>query len=88
MPSASHITFLFLTFMLQINMNDYDNGVLEGRWENSYSGGVNPVSWSSSVDILRQWFKNACRPVKYGQCWVFAAVMCTGKSRLTDSGLK
>ncbi|XP_036425586.1 LOW QUALITY PROTEIN: protein-glutamine gamma-glutamyltransferase 2 [Colossoma macropomum] len=60
-----------------INMNDYDNGVLEGRWENSYSGGVNPVSWSSSVDILRQWSKNACCPVKYGQCWVFAAVMCT-----------
>ncbi|XP_072539121.1 protein-glutamine gamma-glutamyltransferase 2 [Salminus brasiliensis] len=60
-----------------VNVNDYDYGVLEGRWSNSYSGGVNPVSWSSSVEILRKWFKNGCQPVKYGQCWVFAAVMCT-----------
>ncbi|KAI4886614.1 hypothetical protein NFI96_012735, partial [Prochilodus magdalenae] len=59
-----------------INVND-DYGVVEGRWNSPYTEGVNPTSWSSSVDILRQWFNNACRPVKYGQCWVFAAVMCT-----------
>lgn len=33
--------------------------------------------WTGSGDILRQWSKTAHRPVKYGQCWVFAAVMCT-----------
>ncbi|XP_036444112.1 protein-glutamine gamma-glutamyltransferase 2-like [Colossoma macropomum] len=60
-----------------INKDDADDGVLWGRWDDSYSDGVNPVFWSSSVDILRHWFKNECRPVKYGQCWVFAAVMCT-----------
>ncbi|KAL7853247.1 hypothetical protein AOLI_G00200910 [Acnodon oligacanthus] len=59
-----------------VNKND-DDGVLIGGWDGSYSDGVHPGFWSSSVDILRKWFKNACRPVKYGQCWVFAAVMCT-----------
>ncbi|KAG9277846.1 protein-glutamine gamma-glutamyltransferase 2-like [Astyanax mexicanus] len=65
-----------------INVNDYDNGVLAGRWDGSYSDGVNPGSWSSSVEILRKWIQNGCGPVKYGQCWVFAAVMCTVLRRL------
>ncbi|KAL6470661.1 hypothetical protein MHYP_G00217800 [Metynnis hypsauchen] len=60
-----------------INKDDADDGVIMGRWDDLCSDGVNPVHWRNSVDILRKWFKNACRPVKYGQCWVFAAVMCT-----------
>ncbi|KAL6470659.1 hypothetical protein MHYP_G00217780 [Metynnis hypsauchen] len=60
-----------------INKDDADAGVIMGKWDGLYSDGVNPGFWSSSVDILRKWFKTACRPVKYGQCWVFAAVMCT-----------
>ncbi|XP_063077550.1 protein-glutamine gamma-glutamyltransferase E [Engraulis encrasicolus] len=59
-----------------INAND-DRGVLVGRWSAPYSGGVAPTQWSGSVDILRQWYKKRCAPVNYGQCWVFAGVMCT-----------
>lgn len=59
-----------------INCND-DQGVLAGQWGDSYTGGVPPSRWSSSVEILRRWIKYDCCPVKYGQCWVFAAVMCT-----------
>ncbi|XP_041938015.1 protein-glutamine gamma-glutamyltransferase E-like [Alosa sapidissima] len=59
-----------------INAND-DRGVLAGRWQTPYSGGVAPTHWNGSVDILRQWYKTSCSPVKYGQCWVFAGVMCT-----------
>ncbi|XP_054836156.1 protein-glutamine gamma-glutamyltransferase 5-like isoform X2 [Eublepharis macularius] len=59
-----------------INSND-DNGVLLGNWSEDYSGGVRPTEWSSSLAILRQWHRSGGQPVRYGQCWVFAAVMCT-----------
>lgn len=59
-----------------INSND-DNGVLLGNWSEDYSGGVRPTEWSSSVAILRQWDHTGGHPVRYGQCWVFAGVLCT-----------
>lgn len=62
----------------QINSND-DNGVLLGNWSEDYSGGVRPTEWSSSVAILRQWDHTGGHPVRYGQCWVFAGVLCTGE---------
>eukprot|EP00064_Thunnus_orientalis_P020896 superscaffoldBa00006028_g21048 len=59
-----------------INCNG-DRGVLEGRWHDDYSDGVRPTQWMGSVDILQQWYKKNCHPVKYGQCWVFAGIMCS-----------
>ncbi|KAM9859321.1 transglutaminase 5, like [Aulostomus maculatus] len=59
-----------------INCED-DQGVLKGNWSGNFKDGVNPSMWTGSGDILRQWAKSGFRPVKYGQCWVFAAVMCT-----------
>ncbi|ELW48107.1 Protein-glutamine gamma-glutamyltransferase Z [Tupaia chinensis] len=59
-----------------INSND-DNGVLQGNWGEDYSRGVSPLEWNGSVAILRQWSASGGQPVKYGQCWVFASVMCT-----------
>uniref|UniRef100_A0A8C8GXC1 Protein-glutamine gamma-glutamyltransferase 2 n=1 Tax=Oncorhynchus tshawytscha TaxID=74940 RepID=A0A8C8GXC1_ONCTS len=59
-----------------VNCND-DKGVLLGRWTNDYDGGVSPLSWKGSVEILRNWDTNACQPVRFGQCWVFAAVACS-----------
>ncbi|KAM6202493.1 protein-glutamine gamma-glutamyltransferase 5 [Rhynchocyon petersi] len=59
-----------------INSND-DNGVLNGNWSENYSDGINPAEWTGSVAILKQWHAMGCQPVRYGQCWVFAAVMCT-----------
>lgn len=35
--------------------------------------------WRGSVEILQKWDELYCQPVKYGQCWVFAAVACSGK---------
>ncbi|XP_054638083.1 protein-glutamine gamma-glutamyltransferase 2-like, partial [Dunckerocampus dactyliophorus] len=55
-----------------INSND-DSGVLVGEWYD-FSGGVHPGLWVGSGDILRQWVESG--PVRYGQCWVFAAVGC------------
>uniref|UniRef100_A0A8C7GHB8 protein-glutamine gamma-glutamyltransferase n=1 Tax=Oncorhynchus kisutch TaxID=8019 RepID=A0A8C7GHB8_ONCKI len=59
-----------------VNCND-DKGVLLGRWTDDYDGGVSPLSWKGSVEILRNWDTNACQPVRFGQCWVFAAVACS-----------
>ncbi|CAN9515839.1 unnamed protein product [Ophioblennius macclurei] len=59
-----------------VNCND-DMGILEGRWQGSYAGGVNPTEWSGSADILHRWASSNCSPVRYGQCWVFASVLCT-----------
>ncbi|XP_031750472.1 protein-glutamine gamma-glutamyltransferase E-like [Xenopus tropicalis] len=57
-----------------VNSND-DNGVLVGNWTADMSGGEAPSSWSGSGTILRRWSQNG--PVKFGQCWVFAGVLCT-----------
>lgn len=56
-----------------VNSND-DDGVLVGSWS-EYPDGVFPWDWYGSAEILRQWDESG--PVRYGQCWVFAAVACT-----------
>uniref|UniRef100_A0A8C9XY85 Protein-glutamine gamma-glutamyltransferase 2 n=1 Tax=Sander lucioperca TaxID=283035 RepID=A0A8C9XY85_SANLU len=56
-----------------INSND-DRGVLVGNWGEVLDG-VHPGTWIGSGDILRQWAESG--PVRYGQCWVFAALACT-----------
>lgn len=43
------------------------------------------MSWRGSVEILRAWDKQQCLPVRFGQCWVFAAVACTGKIALNGT---
>ncbi|XP_021565167.1 protein-glutamine gamma-glutamyltransferase E [Carlito syrichta] len=59
-----------------INSND-DNGVLAGNWSGNYSGGRDPRNWNGSVEILKDWKKSGFRPVRYGQCWVFAGTLNT-----------
>ncbi|KAJ7403558.1 hypothetical protein BTVI_75994 [Pitangus sulphuratus] len=60
----------------QVNSND-EKGVVEGKWTGKYRWGTNPLQWSGSVTILRKWYRGRYRPVRYGQCWVFAGVTCT-----------
>ncbi|KFZ57800.1 Protein-glutamine gamma-glutamyltransferase 6, partial [Antrostomus carolinensis] len=59
-----------------VNSND-EKGIVEGKWNGKYCSGTNPLQWSGSVTILRKWYRGRYRPVRYGQCWVFAGVMCT-----------
>ncbi|KFW86178.1 Protein-glutamine gamma-glutamyltransferase 6, partial [Phalacrocorax carbo] len=59
-----------------VNSND-EKGVVEGKWNGKYRSGTNPLQWSGSVTILRKWYRGRYKPVRYGQCWVFAGVMCT-----------
>ncbi|XP_029358611.1 protein-glutamine gamma-glutamyltransferase E isoform X1 [Echeneis naucrates] len=59
-----------------INSDD-DHGILVGKWAGSFWGGVSPHHWNGSHAILRKWYDTHCFPVRYGQCWVFAGVMCS-----------
>ncbi|CAN9512634.1 unnamed protein product [Ophioblennius macclurei] len=58
-----------------VNSED-DNGILVGNWGDSFYGGYAPTHWSGSHEILKQWYLGG-QPVKYGQCWVFAGVLCS-----------
>ncbi|XP_046444079.1 hemocyte protein-glutamine gamma-glutamyltransferase-like isoform X1 [Daphnia pulex] len=49
-------------------------GLLEGKWEGSFEDGVCPWVWTGSSKIFEHYLRNGSKPVKYGQCWVFAAV--------------
>ncbi|XP_077431054.1 protein-glutamine gamma-glutamyltransferase 5-like isoform X2 [Vanacampus margaritifer] len=59
-----------------VNSSD-DMGLVEGRWKGNYKDGVKPTEWSGSADILHRWMASKGNPVRYGQCWVFASVLCT-----------
>ncbi|XP_057558534.1 protein-glutamine gamma-glutamyltransferase E [Hippopotamus amphibius kiboko] len=59
-----------------INGND-DNGVVSGNWSGNYTGGQHPRNWNGSVEILKEWQRSGFRPVRYGQCWVFAGTLNT-----------
>lgn len=55
-----------------------DEGILYGNWSNDFSNGTAPTKWAGSVEILQKYNKNL-KPVKYGQCWVFAGVLSTSE---------
>ncbi|XP_043987829.1 protein-glutamine gamma-glutamyltransferase 2-like isoform X2 [Gambusia affinis] len=71
--SRSNPIYVTRVFSAMINSND-DRGVLVGQWV-EFSNGIHPGLWMGSGEILRQWAERG--PVRYGQCWVFAAVACT-----------
>ena len=60
-----------------VNSND-DQGVLVGSWDGVYEDGTAPAAWTGSTAILEQ-FLETQEEVSYGQCWVFAGVVTTGK---------
>ncbi|CAH2302340.1 -glutamine gamma-glutamyltransferase E [Pelobates cultripes] len=67
----------YLCRVLSAIVNDRDDGgVIQGNWSEDYSGGTDPKAWTGSARILRSWYPQKS-PVKYGQCWVFAGVLCT-----------
>jgi hypothetical protein len=68
---------------LQVNSND-DLGVLQGNWGGQYEDGTAPAAWTGSVPILEGYLDSGSE-VKYGQCWVFAGVVATGKE--TDDAI-
>ncbi len=60
-----------------MNSND-DKGVLTGNWSGNYRDGVNLQSGPAAQIFSGCGQEHNSGLLKYGQCWVFAAVMCTG----------
>ncbi|XP_050961082.1 protein-glutamine gamma-glutamyltransferase 5-like, partial [Labeo rohita] len=77
LQNRSNPVYIGRVISAMVNSNDEDGGVLTGKWSGSYSDGIAPWIWTGSADILKKWAETQFSPVKYGQCWVFAAVMCT-----------
>uniref|UniRef100_A0A7N8XPY7 Protein-glutamine gamma-glutamyltransferase 2 n=1 Tax=Mastacembelus armatus TaxID=205130 RepID=A0A7N8XPY7_9TELE len=66
---------VYVTRVLSTMINSEDDrGVLVGEWDEILDG-VHPLDWIDSGEILHLWAESG--PVRYGQCWVFAAVACT-----------
>ncbi|XP_047437950.1 transglutaminase 5, like [Mugil cephalus] len=74
--NRSNPVYISRVVSAMINCED-DRGVLKGNWSGDFKQGINPSMWTGSGDILEQWARSGFSPVKYGQCWVYAAVMCT-----------
>lgn len=65
--------------MLYVQANSLDNdGILVGNWSGNYENGKSPTSWVSTPAILEKYAENG-RSVKFGQCWVFSAILTTSK---------
>lgn len=60
-----------------VNSKD-DKGIVEGNWSEDFSSGTEPTAWHGSQAILQQFYQTK-RPVKFGQCWIFSGVTCTGE---------
>jgi len=54
-----------------------DRGVISGNWSGKYDAGTAPTDWTGSAAILEQYVAKRGTPVKFGQCWVFSAVVTT-----------
>uniref|UniRef100_A0A3B3YSH4 protein-glutamine gamma-glutamyltransferase n=1 Tax=Poecilia mexicana TaxID=48701 RepID=A0A3B3YSH4_9TELE len=60
-----------------VNKDQMNDGVLRGNWSGDFKYGFPPTHWSGSYAILKQWYASFCKAVNYGQCWVFAGVLCS-----------
>ena len=55
--------------------------MLLGNWSGRYTDGTAPQMWAGSVGILKTYIQTR-RPVRYGQCFVFAGVVTTSKDNM------
>lgn len=63
-----------------MHYNNDENGVMEAKWDGNFEDGVAPTTWTGSVKILEEYMRRGGKPVKYGQCWVFAGIVTTSTS--------
>lgn len=57
--------------MINFSSENDENALIYGKWDNKYSDGIAPSTWKSTSHVFRHWGINK-KPIKYGQCWVFA----------------
>ena len=50
-------------------------GVLHGSWSGKYEDGTKPSAWTGTRQIFEKYLQDPKQSVKYGQCWVFSAIL-------------
>lgn len=73
-PEERTIINVLRMLMCQFSSENSNSGLIEGKWGGSYSEGISPSEWKFPSEIFLKW-KNTKKPVKYGQCWIFAECM-------------
>ncbi|NWS59305.1 EPB42 protein, partial [Chunga burmeisteri] len=68
--------YICRTVAAMLNCDEF-RGILTECEMRQYYNGTRSFKWLGKSPILRQWVGSQCKPVCYGQCWVFAAVMCS-----------
>nr|XP_009937064.1 PREDICTED: erythrocyte membrane protein band 4.2 [Opisthocomus hoazin] len=68
--------YICRTVAAMLNCDEF-RGILTECGTGQYYNGTPPSKWLGSSPILQQWVASQYKPVRYGQCWVFAAVMCS-----------
>ncbi|XP_015736966.1 erythrocyte membrane protein band 4.2 [Coturnix japonica] len=68
--------YICRTVAAMMNCNLARRILIESGTRECYDG-TPPSKWLGSSSILQQWATLQCQPVRYGQCSVFAAVMCS-----------
>lgn len=76
MPAANRSSAVHVSRYVSSKVNSYDNGIVVGNWSNNYEGGKSPGFWSNTCDILKVYVESK-QSVRYGQCWVYGAVVTT-----------
>lgn len=57
--------------MTRFSSENSSSSLIEGRWDRRYKDGKSPTDWKNLLEIFHAWGSNH-RPIKYGQCWIFA----------------
>lgn len=60
-------------FIVKSNHQD-DNGILYGKWGGKMSPSTHPSRWRNTSHVFNARVKTG-KPVKYGQCWVYAEIL-------------
>ncbi|NXW27296.1 EPB42 protein, partial [Phaetusa simplex] len=68
--------YICRTVAAMLNCDEF-RGILTEYGTGQHANGTPPSKWLGSSPILQQWVASHFTPVRYGQCWVFAAVMCS-----------
>lgn len=77
-----------LFFLLQVNRDNDDGGILSGLWsanDEDYADGTDPTAWSGSSAIIEEYVASKM-PIKYAQCWVFGGTLTTGEAPAGGTG--
>ncbi|NXX56782.1 EPB42 protein, partial [Scopus umbretta] len=68
--------YICRTVAATLSSDEFRGILTECSTAQNYNG--TPLSkWLGSSPILRQWVASQCKPVRYRQCWVLAAVVCS-----------